>query len=74
MDSKQPLITNGQPNNTVIHEIVYVKDQSRQEAIKTINNYFCVKIISAIISIIIIIIIIVIIIEANNNSNNNNNP
>ncbi len=72
MDSKQPLITNGQPNNTtVIREIVYVKDQSRQEAIKTINNYFCVKIIAAIISIVATIIIIVIVVEVNNNSNNN---
>jgi hypothetical protein len=74
MDSKQPLITNGHPNNTVIREIVYVKDQSRQEAIKTINNYFCVKLIAAIISIVATIIIIVIVVEVNNNSNNNNNP
>lgn len=65
MDSKQPLITNGHPNNTVIREIVYVKDPVRQDAIKTINNYFCVKLIAAIVSIIISIILIIIIVGIN---------
>ena len=62
MDTKQPLIYNGQPNNTVIREIIYVKTSPLQVFSESINNYFCIKFIAGIISIIISIILIIIIV------------
>ncbi len=65
MDSSKPLLTNNnQPNNTVIREIVYVKDSQTQKVAQNVNNYLQVKIIAAILSIIISVVVLVIIIES----------
>ncbi len=66
MDSpSQPLLTNNnQPNNTVIREIVYVKDSQTQKVAQNVNNYLQVKIIAAILSIIISVVVFVIILES----------
>ncbi len=55
MDSpSQPLLTNNnQPNNTVVREIVYVKDSQTQNTSQNLNNYLWIKLIEIILVIVI---------------------